>query len=136
MNLDIRGTPLADRRREGFHDPLYCPRGRDDCKSLAQIIGEGHRSFVCCGENDAGAANVPTDYYRFCHKTVEGVDVMVNHDQRDLAHVAAVYSWALAAVIAVEAGHEVPRTLHRPEDSQRATRSPYDLNGLKEYPGE
>jgi hypothetical protein len=109
---------MDDQRREGFHDPLYCPRSRNDCKSLAQIISEGHRSFVCCGENDGSAANVPTDYYRFCHKTGDGVDVMMNHDQRDLAHMAAVYSWALATVIAVEAGHEATRKLHSANDSE------------------
>lgn len=49
--------------------------------------------------------------YRMCHKTEEGVDVMMNHDQRDLSHIAAVYSWALAAVIAEDAGHGQPRTL-------------------------
>ena len=98
------------RLHEGFHDPLYCPRRMLDCRSLAQIIGEGHRSFVCCGEND-GIGPVPTDRYRFCHKTEEGVNVMMNHDQRDMAHIAAVYAWALAAVIAVDAGHDAPRTL-------------------------
>lgn len=107
---------------EGFHDPLYCPRGRTDCKSLAQIISQEHRSFVCCGENDGSSASVPTDKYRMCHKTEEGVDVMMNHDQRDLSHMAAVYSWALAAVIAVDAGHSAPRTLHS-GDHQEA-RSP------------
>lgn len=103
--------------REGFHDPIYCPRGRADCKALAQIIGEGHRSFICCGENNGEAVSVPTDHYRMCHKTEDGVDVMMNHDQRDLGHMAAVYSWALAAVIAVDAGHDVPRVLHATVDS-------------------
>lgn len=98
---------MTNPAREGFHDPLYCPRGMLDCRSLAQIIATGHRSFVCCGEND-GTGRVATDRYRFCHKTEEGVDVLMNHDQRDMAHIAAVYSWALAAVIAVDAGHEAP----------------------------
>ncbi len=102
---------MADAAREGFHDPRYCPRGRADCKSLAQIISTGHASFVCCGENDGTWLAVLTDRYRFCHKTNEGVDVLMNHDQRDLAHIAAVYSWGLAAVIAVDAGH--------PGDSRR-----------------
>lgn len=113
---------MADQRREGFHDPLYCPRGRDDCKSLAQIIADEHRSFVCCGENDGRGVHVRTDMYRMCHLTEEGVDVMMNHDQRDLSHLAAVYSWALAAVIAPDAGHGDPRTLvklHRRDDISR-----------------
>jgi hypothetical protein len=92
-------------RREGFHDPIYCPRGRDDCKSLAQIISTGHVSFVCCGENDGQQVSVATDRYRFCHRTGEGVDVLMNHDQRDMAHIAAVFGWALAAVISPESGH-------------------------------
>jgi hypothetical protein len=95
------------KRHEGFHDPAYCPRARDDCKALAQIISTGHVSFVCCGEND-GRATVPADRYRFCHKTAEGVDVLMNHDQRDLSHIAAVYGWALAAVISPDAGHSEP----------------------------
>lgn len=101
--------------REGFHDPLYCPRGRDDCKALAQIIAAGHLSFICCGENDGSGVPVPEDHYRLCQKTEYGVDVMTNHDQRDLAHMAAVCSWALAAVIAVDAGHEAPRMLSQPD---------------------
>jgi hypothetical protein len=93
-------------RHEGFHDPVYCPRGRDDCRALAQIISTGHVSFVCCGEHDGRGTEVTTDRYRFCHKTAEGVDVLMNHDQRDMSHIAAVYGWALAAVIAPNAGHE------------------------------
>ncbi len=107
--------------REGFHDPLYCPRGQADCKSLAQIIGEGHRSFVCCGENRGDFVPVATDHYRFCHKTEDGVDVMMDHDQRDMAHIAAVYSWALAAVIPVESGHDAPRTLHAASTTRKGT---------------
>ncbi len=78
---------------------IYCPRGRTDCKSLAQIISDGHVSFVCCGENDGSDVTVQEDRYRFCHKTAEGVDVLMNHDRRDLSHIAAVYSWALAASV-------------------------------------
>lgn len=98
-----------DQRREGFHDPIYCPRGREDCRSLAQIVSDGHVSFVCCGENDGRLTLVQTDRYRFCHKTAEGVDVLMDHDQRDMSHIAAVYGWALAAVMAPDAGHGSPR---------------------------
>ena len=88
-------------RREGFHDPVYCPRGRDDCKSLAQIIAVGHASFICCGERQdpPSARAVPQDAYRFCHKSCVDVDVMMNHDERDMAHIAAVYTWATAATM-------------------------------------
>lgn len=89
-----------DSKLEGFHPPLYCPRGKTDCQSLAQIISTGHASFVCCGERDSVTPRtVEQDSHRFCHKTGEGVDVMMNHDSRDLAHIAAVYAWALAVAI-------------------------------------
>jgi hypothetical protein len=107
---------VSDPRREGFHDPIYCPRGREDCKSLAQIVADGHVSFICCGENNGHLVRVPTDRYRFCHKTAEGVDVLMDHDQRDMAHIAAVYSMALAAVLSPTAGHDAPSTLHQNEE--------------------
>lgn len=104
---------MIDARREGFHDPVYCPRGRADCKALAQIIAVEHASFTCCGErqDEPAARAVPTDAYRFCHKSIEGVDLVMNHDQRDMAHIAATYSWALAAVIDHRAGHGGPQLL-------------------------
>lgn len=93
---------MIDVRKEGFHDPVYCPRGRSDCTALAQIIGEGHVSFVCCGQNET--RQHAQDVFRFCHKTPEphGVDVLMDHDMRDLSHIAAVYGWALAAVMPLD----------------------------------
>lgn len=85
-----------DARREGFHPPLYCPRGRADCRSIAQIIATGHASFICCGENDGTSRPIPQDDLTFCHKTQDGVDVMTFHDRRDVAHMAAVLGWASA----------------------------------------
>lgn len=92
---------MPDARREGFFEPLYCPRGRGDCRALAQIIAEGHQSFVCCGErqDEPDVRAVPQDAYRFCHKSIEGVDVIMNHDERDMAHIGAVYAWATAATM-------------------------------------
>ena len=92
---------MADGRYEGFFEPKYCPRGRTDCKALAQIIAPNHESFMCCGERQEPpeARAVPQDAYRFCHKSCVDVDVMMNHDERDMAHIAAVYSWATAATI-------------------------------------
>jgi hypothetical protein len=90
---------MIEPRREGFHPPLYCPRGRTDCRSLAQVIAEGHASFMCCGENDAPLRPMPQDEFTFCHRTEYGVDVMTFHDRRDLAHMAAVLGWALAVAI-------------------------------------
>ena len=95
---------MADARREGFHDPIYCPRGRDDCRALAQIIAVGHESFVCCGQNDGRFVAHAQDGFRFCHKSPPpaGVDVLMDHDMRDLSHIAAVYGWALAAVMPLD----------------------------------
>lgn len=89
---------MTEPRREGFHPPLYCPRGRSDCQALAQIISTGHASFICCGENDGTSRPVAQDVLTFCHKTQDGVDFTTYHDQRDVAHMAAVLGWALAVV--------------------------------------
>lgn len=94
--------------REGFFEPKYCPRGRADCKALAQIIAANHASFMCCGERDNSPREVPQDAYRFCHKSIAGVDVIMNHDERDMAHIAAVYSWATAATIPPHGEPRVP----------------------------
>lgn len=96
-----RAAAEREAAREGFHPPLYCPRFRTDCQSLAQVISTGHVSFVCCGErlDKRDKRAVPQDAYRFCHKTGEGVDVLMNHDRRDMAHIASVYTGALAVVI-------------------------------------
>jgi hypothetical protein len=84
---------------EGFHPPRYCPRGRRDCQSLAQIISTGHATFICCGENDGTERRVSQDRYRFCQQTRDGVDVMTDHDARDLAHIAACVNGALAVAL-------------------------------------
>jgi len=96
--------------REGFFEPKYCPRGRTDCKSLAQIIAVNHASYMCCGERQEPpeARALPQDAYRFCLKSEEGVDVMINQDERDLAHIAAVYAWATAATIPPHGEPRVP----------------------------
>ena len=94
---------MADSRYEGFFEPKYCPRERMDCKALAQIIAPDHASFMCCGERQDEPAEraEPQDAYRFCHKSIgrPPVDVMMNHDERDMAHIAAVYTWATAATM-------------------------------------
>lgn len=101
---------MTEARREGFFEPKYCPRERADCKALAQIIATNHESFICCGERqDAPAARaVPQDAYRFCHRSCEGVDVMMNHDERDMAHIGAVYSWATAATMPPSGALRIP----------------------------
>jgi len=101
---------MNDPRHEGFFEPKYCPRGRTDCLALAQIISAGHESFMCCGERQEPpeVRAVPQDAYRFCHKSSEGVDVMMNHDERDMAHIAAVYAWASACTIPPHGEPRVP----------------------------
>jgi hypothetical protein len=111
---------VADEGREGFFAPEYCPRSRADCRSLAQIIAIDHQSFVCCGERESPpeARAVPQDAYRFCHKSIEGVDVIMDHDERDMAHIAAVYSWATASTMPC---HGEPRVRVLPAPSKNTT---------------
>lgn len=107
----------VDKTREGFKPPLYCPRTRTDCQSVAQIISVGHVSFICCGErlDDPAARSVFSDSMRYCHKTADGVDLSLTHDRRDMAHIAAVYSMALAVVMPEDPGYEPPRADVEPE---------------------
>lgn len=103
---------MPDRRYEGFFEPKYCPRERTDCKALAQIIAPGHASFVCCGErqDEPTSRTDPQDAYRFCHKSVgtPPVDVCMNHDERDMAHIAGVYAWATACTMPAHGEPRVP----------------------------
>lgn len=117
---------MANARYEGFFEPKYCPRGRVDCKALAQIIAPEHQSFMCCGERQGPPASraVPQDAYRFCHKSIEGVDVTMNHDERDMAHIAAVYTWATAATIPAHGEPRVPVLAESPSGVARSGEKP------------
>lgn len=81
---------------EGIWKPYYCPRGRDDCEAIAQIIAEDHVSFICVGKNNGENRTFKADQYRECFKNAE-IDRMEDIDRRDLQHAAAVFSMALAA---------------------------------------
>jgi len=81
---------------ENIHCPFYCPRGRDDCESLSQIIAQDHMSFICVGKNNGKNREFEQDQYRECFKN-DVIDRMEDIDRRDLQHAAAVLSMALAA---------------------------------------
>ena len=55
--------------------PRTCPRGRDDCIALANLISDDKTTFNCCGENNGKNLEVETDIYRICCKT-EFIDTM------------------------------------------------------------
>lgn len=81
---------------ENIWTPIYCPRGRDDCEALSQIISEGHKSFICVGKNDGANRELKQDQFRECFKNSD-IDRMEDTDRRDLQHAVAVFSMALAA---------------------------------------
>lgn len=87
----------------GIYDPTGCPRGLDSqCTPMSRIASPGFGSFMCCGQTHS--APVPTDRLRLCikstHKT--GVDLLVNLDERDTVHTAAVLMGGLAALGSVK----------------------------------
>jgi hypothetical protein len=96
---DTEGLPddFEPWMAEGVRVTVYCPRGRTDCSSLAQIIAGEHKSFSCCGENDGSTRQVPQDKYRLCFKS-EFVDELSDCDKRDLAHHLGVIASALAVI--------------------------------------
>jgi hypothetical protein len=92
---DTPNTETEARAHEGLFPVGYCPRKRTDCQALSQIISTDHTSFFCCGENDGTNRTVPQDKYTLCFKNGE-IDQISNNDARDLAHLSAVVSGALA----------------------------------------
>jgi len=92
----------------GFHPPLQCARGRTDCRSLAQLISSRDEpTFVCCGEVDEGKTPVPEDRWSFCINTMnaghgKGYNFRAFVDRRDMSHMSAVLSMALAMVIPLD----------------------------------
>jgi hypothetical protein len=77
--------------------PRDCPRGRDDCIALANLISDDGTTFNCCGENNGKNLEVKTDIYRICCKT-EFIDMVSNNDKRDLTHVVSVITQSLAVI--------------------------------------
>ena len=73
--------------------PKKCPRGRDDCQPLGQVLADDESSFVCTGERQGDPAgwSVPTDTFTFCWKSEKGVDVLQRMDRYDLhSHLYAI----------------------------------------------
>lgn len=81
--------------REGVFIPDYCPRKRIDCKSLSQIISEGHRSFVCCGENNGETRAVQSDRFRVCFKN-STFDDMQDWNEQDIYDMQSILSQAIS----------------------------------------
>lgn len=76
--------------------PFDCPRGRNDCIALANIVC-GEKSFFCCGENNGDGVAVEQDIYRVCFRG-EFADWMTNYDKRDITHHTSVLARAVAVV--------------------------------------
>lgn len=73
--------------KEGMrYYPPSCPRNCGDCRPLSLV--SAHESycenFICMGENDGSQLRVKSDRFRFCMKNREGIDLLINHDRRDL----------------------------------------------------
>lgn len=112
--IDTLALPLWTKRtplKTGFHPPEQCVRGRTDCRSLAQIVSTVEaKTFMCVGEVAEGASPELGDKWCFCHRSshdrahVDGVDVRLFLDQRDMSHMAAVLSMGLATVISPDEG--------------------------------
>lgn len=77
--------------------PYECPRNRDDCVALSNIISDNGASFFCCGENNGKTRRVEQDKYTVCFKG-EHRDCIDHYDKRDLIHHSSVMMQALAVV--------------------------------------
>ena len=77
--------------------PYDCPRGRNDCIALSNIIATNKTSFYCCGENKIEGKAAEQDIYTLCFKG-EFDDRIHFCDKRDLTHQAAVIIQSLAVI--------------------------------------
>ena len=85
--------------------PHSCPRGRQDCISLACIESDDGVSFFCCGENNGESRPVEQDRFTVCFKGDHGDDIRY-YDKRDLTHHASVLMQAIATVERVHGENE------------------------------
>lgn len=76
----------------GYTLPACCPRGRDDCEPLNQVVDEDS-GFICCGLNNG--SEEAGDIFRHCWKN-DTVDELSDWDRRDIVATIAVLSGALA----------------------------------------
>ena len=84
--------PEPNDGETGYTLPEACPRGRNDCQPLNQIIYLSG-GFICCGLNDVRSS--PGDIFRHCWKN-KSFDEMSDWDRRDIVATIAVLSGALA----------------------------------------
>jgi hypothetical protein len=96
MDIPEDFVPTPDMY-EGLACPVYCPRNLTDCTSMAQIIAQGHASFICVGENDGSKRVLSQDKYRMCFKN-SLMDEMSDFDKRDLVHFSSVMIQGLAII--------------------------------------
>lgn len=77
--------------------PEKCLRGKTTCQPYGQIASTCGTSFFCCGENDGSERSIEQDKYTLCFKG-EFLDTTSNNDKRDLIHLVATISQALAII--------------------------------------
>ena len=77
--------------------PRVCPRGRDDCIALSNLISDDLTTFFCCGENNGTGPPVEQDKFTLCFKG-EFRDQTSYHDKRDLTHQASVIAQSLGVI--------------------------------------
>ena len=92
--------------------PYDCPRKRNDCIALSNIVADSEASFFCCGENNGKNIHVKQDRFTLCFKGEHDHRLSYN-DKRDLMHNSAVIIQALAVV---EKAHEDERDWSAWED--------------------
>ena len=78
--------------------PKSCPRGRDDCDPLANMIASTPGDHICIGLNRERV--VPQDIYRLCMANPSapnpGPDICFDADYRDLIDQVAVITHGLS----------------------------------------
>lgn len=72
-----------------------CPRQRDDCTVLSNIISDDGSSFICVGYNQKEDRAVQSDRFTHCWKN-DVTDERGHWDRRDLIDTISVMSQALS----------------------------------------
>lgn len=72
-----------------------CPRGREDCAVIANIIADEMGSFICVGYNHKEDREAAQDRFTHCWKN-DVTDERGHWDRRDLIDTIAVMSRALS----------------------------------------
>lgn len=82
--------------KSGIFIPEVCPRERNDCYSLAQIVSACGGSFICCGHNDGSTREESTDRFRICFKNNHWDEISDNNEQ-DMFDMQSVLAQAISA---------------------------------------